>query len=174
MPQNADHIAAEAGTFEPQRQNNFTVEIPLGNDKEYISLSCQAIPLPVESNDEVEIQYQNEKRYVAGQATFDATSFTVRDYVDVDTRGAIMRWRHQVYNPATGAIGLASNYKKTVWIVMEGPDGATTRVCKLTGCWPQAVNGGTLDMSASDQVQIEVTLRFDKPIWSENIPGLTA
>jgi hypothetical protein len=165
-PQSADHIAAEAGSFEPQRQNNFSLEIPLGSaDKDLIVLSVQSVPLPNESNDEVEIQHQNEKRYVAGQATVDTTSMTIHDYVDRDTRGAVMRWRKQVYDPATGQIGLAKNYKKTAYIIMTAPDGTEERICKLKGCWPQAVTGGNLGHDGSEPVMIEVTLRFDKVLW---------
>lgn len=168
-PQSADHIAAEAGTFEPQRQNNFSVEIALpGADKDILVMSTQGFPLPNESNDEVEIQYQNEKRYVAGMYNLDTTSLTLRDYVDVDTRGAVMRWRKQVYDPATGKVGLAKDYKKTAYLVLTAPDGTQQRLCKLKGAWPQQVTGGSLEMSSAEQVQIEVTLRFDKVIWLLN------
>lgn len=165
-PQAADHLAGEAGTFEPQRQNNFSIEIALGAaDKDLIVMGLQAAPLPNESNDEIEIQYQNEKRYVAGQYTVDSTTLTVRDFVDQDTRGAIMRWRKQVYDPATGQVGLAKNYKKRANIVMTAPDGSEQRVCKLIGVWPQAVSGGNLSHDGADNVIIEVTLKVDKVIW---------
>jgi hypothetical protein len=166
-PQASDHIAAEAGTFEPQRQNNWSLEITLDEaDKDVIIASLVSSALPPESNDEVEIQYQNEKRYVAGQATFETIPLTLVDYVDVETRNAILRWRLQVYNPETGAIGLAKDYKKRGSIIMTAPDGSTERVCRLVGLWPSAVpNPGTLDMSGSDKVMIEVTLRYDKAVW---------
>lgn len=165
-PTAADHIAAEAGTFEPQRQNNFSIEIALEEaDKDLIIMGLQGVPLPNESNDEIEIQYQNEKRYVAGPYTVDSTTLSIRDFVDMDTRGALMRWRKKVYDPATGQMGLAKNYKKTANIIMTAPDGSEERVCKLKGCWPQAVTGGNLSMDAGDQVLVEVTLRFDKVIW---------
>ena len=109
MPlQNADHIASEKGNFEPQRSNNFTFEVALGQaDRDLIELGLQSIPLPNESNDEIEIQFQNEKRYVAGQYTVDSTTLIVRDFVDSDTRGAIMRWRKLVYDALTGNVGFA-------------------------------------------------------------------
>lgn len=171
-PQSADHIAAAAGTFEPQRQNNFQIEIPLsGSDKDYISMSLQAVPLPNESNEEVEIKFQNESRYVAGKYKVDASQLSIRDYVDQDTRGAIMRWRKQVFDPQTGRVGLAADYKKTAHIVLHGPDGSTERVCKLIGCWPQAINGGTLNMDSAEQVMMEVVLRYDLVDWSQSLVG---
>ena len=169
-PQAADHIAAEAGTFEPQRSNNFSIEVSLEEaDKDLIIMGLQSVPLPNESNDEIEIQYQNEKRYVAGQYTVDSTTLIVRDFVDQDTRGALMRWRKKVYDPATGQVGLASSYKKTANIVMTAPDGSQQRVCKMRGVWPQAMTGGNLAMDASDQVLVELTLRIDKALWE--LPG---
>ena len=173
-PESADHIAAEAGTFEPQRQNNFTFEVALSSeDKDVITLSMQSAPLPNESNDEVEIQHQNERRYVAGQALFEATTLTIRDYVDQDTRGALLRWRKLVYNPKTGKVGLAKDYKKRAFVRMTAPDGTSERICKLIGSWPQALVGGNLSHDASEQVLIEVTIRFDKVDWSDSISGLT-
>jgi hypothetical protein len=164
-PQSASHIAAAGGTFEPQRGNNWSIEINLGKDKDPIIMSLMSLPLPAESNEEIEIQYQNEKRYVAGQATIDAVSLVVRDYVDADTRAAIMRWRAKVYDPASGKVGLAKDYKKNADIIMTAPDGSSERVCKLYGVWPQMVNSGNLDMSSAEPVTIEVTLRVDKVKW---------
>jgi len=169
-PMSADHIAAEAGSFEPQRSNNFSIEIALeAADKDLIIMGLQSVPLPNESNDEIEIQYQNEKRYIAGQYTIDSTTLIVRDFVDQDTRGALMRWRKKVYDPATGQVGLAADYKKSANIVLTAPDGSEKRVCKLKGTWPQALTGGNLAMDASDQVLVELTLRVDKAIW--DLPG---
>lgn len=166
MTQNADHLAAAAGEFEPQRQNNFSFEATLDdNDKELLVLSLSAGALPTESNDEIEISYQNQKRYVAGMFNADGVSFTFRDYADKGTRIAIMRWRKLVHNKKTGATGLAKDYKKEANIIMTAPDGSMERVCILEGTWPQAVTGGTLDMSSADPVMIEVTFRFDKPLW---------
>lgn len=165
-PQSADHIAAGAGTFEPQRSNHFTIEIALGaSDKDLIVMGLQSVPLPNESNDEIELQFQNERRFVAGQYMVDATQLILRDYVDQDTRGAVMRWRKQVYDPATGQVGLATNYKKKANIIMTAPEGSQERVCKLSGCWPQSVTGGNLAYDGSENVLVEVTLRFDKVLW---------
>jgi hypothetical protein len=166
-PQAADHIAAEAGSFEPQRQNNFSVEIAglSEADRDLIILALETCPLPNESNEEIEIRYQNEVRKVAGQYIVENLTLSVKDFVDKEVRTAIMRWRNLVYNPNTGKIGLASNYKKRARIIMTAPDGSNSRICKCHGCWPQNVVGGNLDMTGSDKVLIEVTITVDKAKW---------
>ena len=167
-PQSADHLAAAAGEFEPQRANNFTVEFPLpGSDKDLIVMSLVSFALPNESNEEVEMPFQNERRWVAGKASVDSATLTVRDFVDKETRKAIMRWRQKVWDKATGKVGLAKNYKLTGYAILHAPDGSAVRIAKLIGAWPQAVTPGTLDYNTNDPVQIEVTLRVDKLIWQD-------
>jgi len=171
-PQAADHIAAEAGSLEPQRQNNFSVEIPLDNaDKDLVLMGLHGFTLPQQSNEVVEAEYQNEKRKVAGQVTVEEGSLMLKDFVDTDTRGAILRWRKQVYNPQTGQIGMASDYKKELDVVLQGPDGENTRVAKLIGCWPSADPSIELTMEGSDKVLMEVPIQIDKIDWSDSITG---
>lgn len=170
-PQSADHIAAEGGTFEPQRQNNFSLEVALGAaDRDLIEMALQGLTVPATINEQVIVQYKNEQRKVAGQATVEDGNLALVDYVDQDTRGAIMRWRKQVYDPETGKLGLAKNYKKTANIILEGPDGATKRVGKLVGVYPPQDPTIDLNMESSDKVLMEVPLSVDKIIW--DLPGL--
>lgn len=44
----ADHIAAQAGAFEPQRKNNFTLQIsiPGGGNAKVIQQSLDSFPFP--------------------------------------------------------------------------------------------------------------------------------
>lgn len=172
-PTSADHLAAEAGSFEPQRANNFSVEIALGeSDRDLISMGLDGFTIPAVSNESIEIHYQNEVRKVAGKASVEDGSLKLKDFVDQDTRGAILRWRKLVYDQATGKIGLAKNYKKTVNVVMTAPDGTSVRVAKLKGVYPSADPATDLAMEGSDKVLMEVPLSVDKVDWSENISGL--
>lgn len=167
IPLDARHIANQDGDFAPQHQNNWMIEIAglEGDDRDLIVLSLATGSLPPESNDEVEIAYGNEKRYVAGQATFETVPLTVRDYVDREVRAAIIRWRRQVYDPETGLVGLPSDYKKTADMIIMAPNNTLLRKCSLIGVWPQAMTPGDLDMSSSEQVMIEMTLRYDRAVW---------
>lgn len=171
-PQSADHIAAEAGSLEPQRQNNFAVEIPLDNsDKDLILMGLHGFSLPQQSNEPIEVEYQNEKRKVAGQVNVEEANLILKDSVDTDTRGAILRWRKQVYDPQTGKIGLAADYKKELHVVLQGPDGSSIRVARLIGTWPSADPAVELSMEGAEKILMECPIQVDKIDWSDSITG---
>jgi len=174
----AGHISAGSrrtdntlqGNYEAQRQNNWYFEVAPpssgSNDtKRVIELALDIGFLPNESSEEIEIHFVNERVYVAGKPLFEAGALTLKDYVDQPVMKAISDWRKLVYNPETGAIGLAKNYKVDSTIVLFAPDGTYRREWDLRGCWPQAVNyGATLDMSTAELNKIEVTIRYDKAL----------
>ena len=162
----AERIAPQAGGFEPQRQANWTLEIadPSIDVNDVIQFSLESGFLPSRSNEEIELHFGNERRYVAGKALYEAGTLVVKDFVDARTAKIVSDWQELVYNPATGVVGLASQYKKEANIVLFGPNGTGRRVWTLVGLWPQAVNFGSLDMTANDKVTIEMTMRYDVAI----------
>jgi hypothetical protein len=95
----------------------------------------------------------------------------LKDFVDADTRGAILRWRKQVYDSATGKIGLAKDYKKLAHVILSGPDGSSERVGKCKGCWPTADPAIELNMEGGDKVLLECPIAIDKIDWSDSIEG---
>jgi len=163
---NADHLAEAQGSFEPQRTANWLLEVhglPGGDDLNLIELSLESFAAPRTSNDEIELGYLNERRYVAGKALFETQDLVVKDFVDRQTAGAILRWRRQVYDPSTGKIGLAAYYKKDCNIILFAPDGSQERLWRLQG-WPKAANYGDLNQVQSEKVLITCTLRYDKAL----------
>lgn len=168
IPQDARHIANAEGDFAPQHENNWLIEIGGldGDAKDLITLSLVSSALPPESNEEISLPYGNETRYVAGKAQFDPIPLVVRDYVDRPVRAALMAWRRQVYDPETGNVGLPSQYKKQAEIILQASNGTLSRSCRLIGIWPQALNPGTLSMDSANPVQIEMTLRYDRALWT--------
>jgi len=145
-----------------------------------LELSLRQGFLPVLSNDEHEIPYGNERVYYAGKARVEPGTLILGDYVDRDIAGIIWNWRLSVYNPATGQVNYASQYKKQASLLVAASDGTVQRQWQLIGTIPLAVNFGDLDMASSDQVLIQVSLRYDKAIYtgpyagSNSLPTLSA
>ncbi len=175
----ADHLVkgGTGGAYEPQRQNNFTFEIILDSkqQQELISLALQNAFEPQEENEALEIPFWNEKVFYPGKASFSNAQSTINiiDFVDVPVRDVVLEWRRQVYDPETGKVGLAKNYKKEAKIRLYAPDGTLERSWTLKGVWPQSVNWNAtaLDYSGGEAVKIEVTLSYDKAIWDRALGG---
>ena len=167
IPQDARHLANQAGDFAVQHQNNWLIEVAGldGDDKELIGLSLLSSSLPQEANNIVVLPYGNEERKVAGRATFEDVPLIVRDFVDRDIRGALIRWRRQVYDSRTGLIGLPSTYKKNAELIIQATNNTLFRAVRLIGVWPSAMNPGELNMESDDPVQIEMTLTLDRSEW---------
>lgn len=198
----ADHLASQNTGFEPQRMHNWSVIFQLpeavvgggASALETIQLSLVSGFLPTTDNEVVQLQYGNEQVFIAGRARVDEGRIVCRDFIDMPTAEILMRWRRTVYNPATGGINLARNYKTQASIVLEGPhvddltspaaqgdtnelepiapnynvDTTYARIWKLQGCWPVSVNPAAqgLSMETGATVLMDLTLRYDKAIPS--------
>lgn len=167
----AQHLGPAKGFFEIQKTFNWGLEIALDDagDQVLIMQGLESFELPKESNDEIVADYANERRYYAGKAEFQPIPLVLKDMVDMGVASAIIKWRRQVYNAETGSIGLARDYKKNADLTVISSDQRTTRIWKLLGIWPQSVDYGRLDMTASEKVLITVTLRYDRAIPGQNL-----
>lgn len=165
--------ANDINDLEPQRMNNWTLEITdlpgQQADTQSIILGLQAFQLPTETSDLIEVYYMNERRQYAGRTMYDGGTLSLTDWIDRGTANAIRKWRKQVYDPDTGRVGIKTQYAKQGDIYLYAPGGeaitpTTVKQWRLLNLWPVSVSWGQLDMSGSDKVQIEVQLVYDKAI----------
>jgi hypothetical protein len=163
---NAQHLAPAGGFFEPQRQYNWSLEIALDDagDQVLITQGLESFTGPDLDVGEIELNYGNEVRYVAAKARFAEGALVVRDYVDIGVANALIKWSRLVYNPDTGSIGLARDYKKMADLVLGAPNNTIVRAWKLIGIWPRRLKHGDLNMNNQDQVRIECVLRYDRAV----------
>lgn len=167
----AQHLAPSQGLFEPQRAYNWSLEIALDDagDQILIMQGLESFSAPTESNEEITLDYANEKRYVAGKAAYASSTLVLKDFVDMGVANAVIRWRRQVYNPETGSIGLARNYKKNADLTLMAPDQSSIRIWKLYGMWPTEADFGNLNMASSDKVMLSLSLRYDRAVPGSNL-----
>lgn len=153
-------------TYEVQRTNNFRFVIDLGelenmSQGNIIELACDTAGLPTVSNDPIELDYGNSNVKVAGKATVDDISVAVKDFIEPNVEGVLWKWRCKVYDPATGKVGWAKNYKKSAMIVEYGPNGECERKWVVDGVWPTSLDLGDMDYSSGDKKQITMNLSVD-------------
>ena len=150
--------------YEIQRTNNFRVDINLtefGGEVGEISLACETSGLPNSNTDPLEAPYGNSMIKVAGKTNFDDISITVKDFIEKDIEYVLMKWRYAVYNPETGKVGWAKNYKREARVTLYAPNGARERSWIATGVWPTSLELGDLDYSSADLRKITMTLSVD-------------
>jgi hypothetical protein len=151
--------------YEIQRTNNFYITLDLSAfgaaDAGLMSLACETTGLPNSNTDPLEAPYGNSVVKVAGKTTFDDISITIKDFIEKDIEAVLMKWRYAVYNPETGKVGWAANYKREARITLYAPNGTCERTWMATGVWPTGIELGDMDYSSSDLRKITMTLSVD-------------
>lgn len=158
----ARHLAPAGGGYAPQFTFDFEIQFTgLGDE---VALAVENAFVPEGSNEEIELNFGNEKVWVAGKALWEPGAISFKDFVDIGVRDRIIEWRQLVYNPRTGLINLPSMYKKMGYITLWSSEGSIGRAYELSGCWPTKDPTSTLDMTSSDKVLLECNIRFDRAI----------
>jgi len=160
----AHHIAPQSGGFEPQRANNFAIEFYGLPGAETLDLALASGFTPNSTSGVVTVPFQGENRKVAGRGTFGPGTIAYNDYVDAPVEAILLAWRDLVYDPRTGAVGLASSYKRQAAILLFDPAGGSVRVYDLEGVWPVSVTGSGLAMNQEAQRSVSMSLQFDRAI----------
>jgi hypothetical protein len=169
----------QGGNYEPQRKSNFAVVIYGLADTDTLVLSLAKATIPDVQIVEGKIKYFNETMKYAGSVSpFPDGELSFTDYIDRSTLTTLSKWMKQVWNPATGAIGWASTYKKTgdIMLLPPGMPGNTPgavsstaynqRVWRLGGVWIKGLKYDPLDHSddGSTPAMVNVTLCVDRCI----------
>lgn len=181
MPNFLDGVLGGTGgsaDFEPQRTNNALLHINLGGvgplgDNDLV-LGLMSFPIPKVSNGTIEIGYINEKRKFAGNPVFEDLTVVYKDYVNHQIADTLLAWRHQVYNPHTGANGIKSVYAKTGFVQLFAPNGTFERHYDMFGMWPSNFDPGDVDMTGEDSQNITLTLVIDKAKPGKNFTTAVA
>ena len=142
--------------FEPKLKNRFILDID-GLPAYVIKASGR----PQITFEEVELRHMNVSRYVHGKGTWQPITMTLYDPIVPSASQAVMEWIRLSHESVTGRDGYSDFYKKNITFNLVGPVGDVVEEWELVGAYIQSANFGDLDFSASEPVEITLTLKYD-------------
>lgn len=159
----AGHIAAQSGGYEPQRKNNFMINLspPSGGGEQVFQLSILSFPFKRSTTNVLTINYLNEVRKFPGRTTYENGELVLHDYVDQATAQVMDDWRKLVHNPDDGTISLSANLKVDATLELFDPSGGHSRAWEMIGVWPSSDNLGEGSMDDDAANTITYTLAMD-------------
>ena len=113
------------------------------------------------NTEEVEINYLNHTRYVAGKTKFDAISLTLHDPIAPSGAQQVMEWVRTHFESVSGRGGYADFYKRDCQLKLLDPVGTVVELWDIKGAFLTAASFGDLDYGANDPAEISLTVRFD-------------
>jgi len=163
---------AESSIREPKRANRFILKfdsIPGGGEEE-LAISILSASRPTLGLGNTAVNRMNEQFKFATNPTWEDISLTFYDFdKGKDSAAQILwKWARSVYDPVTGAMGFAGQYKTNATLVVLSPDGTITETWDLFGCYPSNVNFNEVNYSNYDALQVTVTLVYDYAILQED------
>lgn len=159
-------------TFKRKFRWTFRVENVCGGltlEDSYVKLASR----PNLSIDETEINRLHGKGFLPGKGTWETITVTYYDVATLDNK-VLWTWLASVYNftdPVKLQMGSKrSDYAGTGVLKLFDGCGQIIEEWTLTDLWPQAIKFGDLDYSSSEELNIELTLRFSQVAYKSYCP----
>lgn len=154
-----------------RRTNNFILTIAGINPDQNLDLVIRRAFLPRVSLNPLDIRRGNDSIKLAGVASWQGGQITILDTLSRKELDAVLEWFNQTYDTETGAIGLASEYKKDGTITEYASNGRMVRQWTVNNMWISELNLGELSMADGTEKEIQLTIQIDpsplKPIYSD-------
>lgn len=146
-----------------RKSNNFVVIIDgLEGATESVSIATTQGFIPESEVSVLTLPHGNDEKKFAGKATWKSGTLVFNDVVEPEVLNALQGWYTQVYNPATGAIGNARDYKKMVTVIEFTGDIDNRREWSFVA-WPSTLTFSELDSANSNLKTFSMTLELDPP-----------
>jgi len=149
---------------EPVRGNAWILSLSGVDNFDELGLYCKSFTMPAYSSSPVEINHFNEKTKIAGAIDLAAVSVEINDILEPNLVEALYWWWTKIYDPITGEVGYASEYKKDGYISQFDSRGKPVRAYNLYGLWPTGFNPGSLDYTSFDPIPVSMELSCDRAV----------
>jgi len=153
--------------YQIQRKNHFEVTFDTKVIDSGISFLLTSFDLPKEQTDSFKANYWNDSVNLAGKTNYETTQMVIKDAINYDTEKQFLQWRLRVFNPKTGKVGYAEDYKCNAKVKEYSPSGDIIREWTIIGCWPSSVDYGSLTYAEDGEKTITVTITYDKGYRSD-------
>ena len=163
-----------------KRKYRWTFEVEWNSQKigkNFVKLASR----PNLTIEETEINYLHGKMWIPGKASWETITVTYYDVSKAQGNGitGLYSWLASIYNfQDTGSLsmqqttiqgtGKNAGWAGTGLLQMYDGCGKELEQWQLKGVWPSAVNFGDLDYSSSEEVTVELTLRYYQAIYKNN------
>lgn len=128
------------------------------------AFTAKTFARPTRSFEEIQMDYINTKRWMAGKHTWNDIQLVLYDPIAPAAAAKVEEWTKLNYNSTDGKAGYAAVYKQTINLKMLDPQGNIAQEWEIRGAWPRDINYTGLDYASSDAATIELTLRYDEAI----------
>lgn len=134
---------------------------------------CKVAARPNYDIEETELNFLNAKTWIAGKLTWQSITATFIDANAAEIQNLYV-WLGQnarLDDDVKFWQGTSfQDYAAVAELILYTGCGQAMEIWQLDNVWPQAVNFGELDYSSSEEVQIELTLRYDKVKYTSFCP----
>ena len=145
--------------FEPKVQNRFIMFIDA-----IPAFMIKQVSAPSFEDESIKLDHINTYRKIRGKREWQTMDMTLYDPVTPSGAQKVMDWARLSYESVTGRAGYSDFYKKDLTLNVLGPVGDIIEKWTLNGAYISDAAFGDLDFSASDPVEITLTLRYDYAI----------
>lgn len=130
------------------------------------ALPPQKSARPKLSFKEAEVQHLNEIVYYPMKPEWKTVELSLYDVKK--KKHPVFDWLQKQYNPCEGKWLPPGNFKKPyAHLIMFGGCGEILEQWTFENVWPQDIEFGDLDMSSSEYLTCDLTLRFDRAYIDE-------
>lgn len=161
---------SESAKLEPKRKNRWIVSfdaVPGNSTTAPTSLAFCAHTgtRPTVTFNSTEVHRINEKWKFANKPDWSDLPFTFYDFITADGVGSaftiIKNWWNKIYQPLTGQMGYAIEYKTHGTLAMLDPKGVVVQTWHLFYVWPTSVNYQNVSYEDEGISEVDVSFKYD-------------
>lgn len=113
---------------------------------------------------ETEINYINQRRYIAGRFKPDEMTLKLWDPIAPSASQKVLEWVRLNYENQTGRAGYWEFYKKDFDLKLLDPPGGVAQQWQIQGAWPQAVKFNEMSYSEDGTANVDLTIRYNAAV----------